>query len=112
MKTTVFLLPALLFSVVAPTYAKPAVFYVAPSGNDSHFGTTAKTVFRTLPAARDAACAFRKAHPTETARLLLLPGVYALSEPLRLDGRDNNTVFGGAGKAIISGGTRFASPLC
>jgi len=76
------------------------------------------TVFNALPGsdtllgARDAVRAWRaKGHTNEAATIVLLPGEYALTEPLTLDVRDGEVTWRtrSAEKVLITGGQRITN---
>jgi hypothetical protein len=78
--------------------SSPRIFKAVPGTN-------------TLLAARDAVRAWRASgHPDEAAVIRLSPGQYALTEPLKLDARDNQVTWMArkAGQASITGGRRIS----
>ncbi len=114
---TAIVLLALAVALPAAVAAAPAVFYVAPAGNDAWSGTLpapngAKTdgPFATPQRARDAARA-AKVTGAAPCRVVLRAGTYALAEPLVLGPEDSGTpeapvtweAFPGE-KPVLSGG--------
>src|SRR5580692_3074768 len=78
--------------------------YVSPSGNDANPGTEARPVL-TLPHARDLARA------QKISSVILLGGVYRLTEPLKLGPEDSGVAYTAlktGPPAIVSGGIRIS----
>ena len=81
-------------------------FYISSAGNDNAAGTR-ENPFASLKAARNAARYWRrKDDNAETAEIILLPGIYPVTETLELDREDSNTVIRGEiqGTARLYGG--------
>src|SRR5207302_2157048 len=96
---------------LARASATGTVVYVSPLGDDGNSGRTWWSPLRTLQHARDVV----RAHTRDgDVTVKLLPGMYELSEPLRLDARDSGTdghkvVWTAAVPelpTVVSGGTR------
>ena len=95
--------------------AAAADFYVSPAGNDAHPGT-ADQPWASLTRARDAVRALRAQGPlTETIRIHVADGSYAITEPLLLTPEDSGTaqaavIYQAADGArpVFSGGRRLS----
>jgi hypothetical protein len=84
------------------------VFYVSPSGDDQNPGTKAKP-FATLPRARDASRALKRAAPlSQPVTVRLTGGLHTLAEPFVLTPEDSAVTYEAAAGAhpVLSGGVR------
>ncbi len=101
----------LLLTALLPLLAPPSSLAHSP-GDPLAFAKIFRAApgSNTLQVARDAVRAWRtEGHAKEAAAILLLPGEYALTEPLTLDGRDGAVTWRArdAEKTLITGGQRI-----
>ena len=99
--------------VLVVTAETTPTFYVSPTGDDAHSGTSAASPFRSVERARNAARAVLAAGSCGAAVLLEADATHSLNRTLALSRADSGrpgcpvswgTFGGNGGRAVLSGG--------